>query len=292
MPHSSNNTEKPIRVCDFITYAVRRLKTSGIESADLDARILIGHVLKLDRVQLISQNDRVLDAHELRLMTVFIKCRARHESVARILREREFWSLPFGLNEATLEPRPDSETLIEFALKEISQRDATSRILDIGTGTGCLLLSLLHELSNATGLGLDISVRAVEQAQENAHKLNLSNRAIFKVNDWLADMRETFDVIISNPPYIASDIIPTLSSEVRDYDPKLALEGGVDGLDPYRHLIPLLPFFLKPKGFAVFEIGYDQSAPVSALFTVAGFTKLAVHKDLGSNDRCILARID
>jgi release factor glutamine methyltransferase len=282
----------PIRLSDFIAFAVTRLRNAHIDNPALDARLLVAHGLKLDRAQLLSQKDRILCEKEMHLLNVFIECRVRHESVARILMEREFWSLPFGLNEATLEPRPDSETLVEVALKSITKRDAALRILDIGTGTGCLLLSLLHELPNATGLGVDIAARAIEQAQENAEKLNLKNRAIFQIKNWLNDVTESFDIIISNPPYIARKEIPTLAPEVKNFDPKLALDGGEDGLDAYRHLIPLLHARLKPKGIAVFEIGYNQSASVTALFKAAGFSSVTLHRDFGGNDRCLLAQVD
>ncbi len=282
----------PIRLSDFIAFAVTRLRNAHIDNPALDARLLIAHGLKLDRAQLLSQKDRVLNEKEMHLLNVFIECRARHESVARIVMEREFWSLPFGLNEATLEPRPDSETLIEVALKSITKHDAALRILDIGTGTGCLLLSLLHELPNATGLGVDLAPRAVEQAKENAEKLNLKNRVTFQTNNGLDGITESFDIIISNPPYIAHKDILALAPEVKNFDPKLALDGGKDGLNAYRHLIPLLRARLKPKGMAVFEIGYNQSMPATALFKAAGFTEVTTHRDLGGNDRCLLARVD
>jgi release factor glutamine methyltransferase len=154
-----------------------------------------------------------------------------------------------------------------------------------------LLLSLLHELPNATGLGLDISERAAQQAQENSQRLNLSNRTMFKTNNWVDGITEKFDIIISNPPYIAQNVIPTLAAEVREFDPMLALNGGEDGLNAYRHLIPQLPKLLKSKGFAVFEIGYDQATAVTELFTKAGFTDITTHKDLGGNDRCVVASV-
>jgi release factor glutamine methyltransferase len=297
LPNSSNKRDSEIkgqrpgiRLSEFLAYATTTLQTAGIDNPQLDSRLLAAHGLKLDRAQLLSQSDRVLTEREIGLLTVFIEYRARHESVARIKGEREFWSLPFGLNEATLEPRPDSETLIEAALKKTPKPEA--RILDIGTGTGCLLLSLLHELPKATGLGVDISERAIQQAQENAQRLNMQNRATFKSNNWAEGITETFDIIISNPPYIAHDVILTLAPEVRDFDPTLALNGGKDGLNAYRHLIPELPKLLKPKGFAVFEIGYDQATSVTTLFKNAGFTTITTRKDLGGNDRCLLASMD
>ncbi len=293
MPNSSsNNPVIPIRLADFITNAIDRLMLANIETPDLDARILIAYGLRLDRAQLLSHRDQILTEQQLRLLSVLIECRARREPIARIMRQREFWSLSFNLNEATLEPRPDSETLIEVALKQIQDRRNLLHILDIGTGTGCLLLSLLHELPHATGLGVDIAERAIEQAQENAQILKLLPRATFKTNNWVVGIQDSFDIIISNPPYIAHDVIPTLQPEVRDYDPTLALNGGKDGLNAYRHTIPHLPKLLKPQGFVIMEIGYDQARAVTALFKISGFKKISAHKDLGGNDRCLLASID
>ena len=164
------------------------------------------------------------------------------------------------------------------------------RIIDLGAGTGCLLLALLHELPQATGLGVDIAPRAIEQATINAERLGLSGRAAFQVGNWLDGITGTFDLIISNPPYIAASDIPKLMPEVREYDPLAALDGGADGLDIYRHLIPQLSRFLNPDGFVVFEIGQGQAAAVSEMFRAAGFTGISAHKDLGGVERCVAAQ--
>ena len=212
--------------------------------------------------------------------------RIRREPVARIIGAREFWGLNFGLNEATLEPRPDSETLVEAVL---AFRKANARILDLGTGTGCLLLALLHEMPAATGMGIDMNPRAVEQAIFNAAALGLGERAMFRTGNWLTDIKENFDIILSNPPYIPASDISTLMPEVRDYDPMLALDGGVDGLAPYRFLIPQLANFLNPQGIAAFEVGAGQAPQVADLFRQSGFANIAIHKDLGGIDRCVTA---
>jgi release factor glutamine methyltransferase len=282
---AANNA--PLRLEDFIATASKRLKEAGIESAVVDAHILVAYGLKCDRTQLLSQKDRVLAALELQKLRVFIECRARHEPVARILGRREFWSLPFGLNHATLEPRPDSETVVETALKLIKVKEAPLRILDLGTGTGCLLLSLLHELPKATGLGIDAAAQATEQAQTNAKNLGLDDRAAFRTGDWFEGINERFDVIVSNPPYIVHKDIASLMPEVRDHDPHLALDGGNDGLACYRLLVPRLPHFLKPSGFAVFEVGQGQADMVGKMFTDAGFKNVATHKDLGGIERVV-----
>lgn len=264
-----------------------RLTKAGIDNAPLDARVLLAHILQLDRVQLISQADRVLTKNETQQFEALIARRAQREPVSRILGAREFWGLSFTLNEATLVPRPDSETLIEAALKEV-KRSAPLRILDLGAGSGCLLLALLHELPNASGVGIDAAPRAVEQATHNAKHLGLTGRATFRTGNWLEGIDEHFDLIISNPPYIAQVEISLLMPEVRNFDPMLALDGGGDGLAAYRLLIPQLRSFLKPYGVAVFEIGEGQALSVCALFSVAGFRKVFSRQDLTGIERCIV----
>lgn len=276
---------------DFIRSAETRLTVAGIDNPSLDARILIAQALHLDRAQLLSRSARVLEEPEIRDLDALIARRSKREPVGRILGAREFWSLSFGLNEATLEPRPDSETLVEAGLNVLRRASSSQplRILDLGTGTGCLLLALLHELPNATGLGIDRAARAVEQATKNAEQLDLKPRAEFKVNDWLTGIDEPFDLIISNPPYIAEASIPTLIPEVRAHDPLLALNGGTDGLAAYRLLIPALPRVLKPNGFAVFEIGDGQTNDVTRLFESAGFKNIQTRRDLNGIERCLIA---
>lgn len=266
----------------------KRLAEAGIDSPLFDARLLVSHALRLDYVEILSQSERVLSAGEMRDIEKLVARRMAHEPVGRIQGMREFWSLPFGLNEATLEPRPDSETLVEAALKSLRGKSAP-RLLDLGTGTGCLLLSLLHELPDATGVGIDIAPRAVEQAQANAKNLRLSGRAAFKVGNWLEGITEKFDAILSNPPYIATGDIPALMPEVREHDPLCALDGGEDGLDIYRRLIPMLPHFLKKGGFAIFEVGAGQADDVAALCRKAKLADITKHKDLNGIERCVAA---
>lgn len=265
----------------------KQLADAKIDSPLFDARLLVSHALRLDYVELLSQSDRALSAKEMQKIESLIARRMAHEPVGRILGEREFWSLSFGLNEATLEPRPDSETLVEVALKNLRGKPLP-RILDLGTGTGCLLLSLLHELPEATGIGIDIAPRAVEQATSNAKNLGLSSRATFKAGNWLEGITDKFDVIISNPPYIPAGDIPSLMPEVRDHDPLRALDGGKDGLEIYRLLASQLPHFLKPEGFVIFEVGMGQADDVAALCHKAGLTGITKHKDLNGVERCVV----
>ncbi|MGE0108914.1 MAG: peptide chain release factor N(5)-glutamine methyltransferase, partial [Bdellovibrionales bacterium] len=243
----------------FIRTTQDKFADVGIETATLDTRLLIAHALGLTRLDLLTQKDRVLTEEDIEKIAPLIERRLVHESVARILNCREFWGLPFQMNEATLEPRPDSETLIEAALRITP---TPSKTLDLGTGTGCLLLALLHEWPETIGVGIDIAPRAIEQATANAERLGLSDRATFQQGNWLDGIKERFDLIISNPPYIRKDEILTLDNEVKNYDPLTALDGGEDGLTPYRLLIPQLKNFLTPQGTVLFEVGHTQGQAV------------------------------
>jgi release factor glutamine methyltransferase len=267
------------------------LKNAEVDSPLLDARLLVAAALGCDRTRLLADGGRILQGDELERIDNLIARRAKREPVARILGRREFWKLSFGLNEATLEPRPDSEILIETALK--LSRSMPMRLLDLGTGSGCLLLSLLHEYPGSLGLGVDREIRAIEQATINALQLNMKRRATFIVSDWFDKpdiaKRGPYDLIVCNPPYIRADEIPSLMPEVRCFDPMHALDGGNDGLNPYRTLLPQLPKYLAPNGLAVFEIGFGQAAEVSRLFAEAGLKDVSVHKDLAGIERCVAA---
>jgi release factor glutamine methyltransferase len=281
-----------IRLAELMHRAEARLKAAGADNPTLDVRLLMAHALDLDRAQLLVRSDQMLTDAEQECINTLLTRRANREPVSRILGQREFWSLRFNVNEATLVPRPDSETLIEVTLKLLSSLDDDTelRILDLGTGSGCLLLSLLHEFQNATGLGIDKAPKAVEQAADNAEHLGFALRAKFKTGNWTDDITETFNVIISNPPYITHSDIDFLMPEVREHDPHLALDGGDDGLDVYRFLIPQLPRLLKPHGLAVFEIGEGQGAAVKALFQNSGFKDIVGHQDLAGIERCVTAK--
>lgn len=275
----------------FLTAAQKRLSDAGIDNPQLDARLLVCHALGMDRAQLMMLGGRELTAAEEQAIDALIARRAGREPVGRILGLREFWGLPFALNEATLEPRPDTETLVEAALERLSLENlAAPRLLDLGAGTGCILLALLHALPTATGLGIDIAPRAVEQAQENAKRLDLETRAHFRTGNWLEGVTEKFDLIVSNPPYIPTADIATLQPEVRLFDPLVALEGGEDGLTPYRHLIPLLRDRLNPDGWVVFEVGLHQAEAVADLLKEAAFVDIGIRHDLGGVARCVAAK--
>jgi release factor glutamine methyltransferase len=217
--------------------------------------------------------------------------------VARILGEWEFWSLPFTLTPGTLVPRPDSETVVAAALLALKERRHASdglRILDLGVGTGALLVALLKELPGATGVGVDLSPEAVETATFNAVRNGVGERARFHVSDWAAGLdpadRGPYDLVVSNPPYIADAVIDGLEPEVRAHDPRLALSGGRDGLDAYRAIAAELPALLAPDGVAALEIGSDQAETVAALFRAAGFAVEGPFADFGSRPRALVLR--
>jgi len=271
---------------EILRSSAEKLKQAWVGNPKLDAQILIEHALDLDRAELLSQSKRTIKANEKKAIDTLLSQRISGKSVARILGKREFWSLEFSMNEDTLEPRPDSETLVEAVLKHAENKNS---ILDLGTGTGCLLLALLHELPEAKGLGIDKSPRAVEQAKANAKNLGLASRATFKLGNWLEGLSETFDIVVCNPPYIPSQEIQTLMRELRDFDPHLALDGGKDGLKPYRLLIPLLKDFLTTGGLVAFEVGLRQADRVVALFKENGYADIAVDRDMSGIDRCVRA---
>jgi release factor glutamine methyltransferase len=252
-----------------------RFKNSGIDSAELDARILVGAVLGLDLTGVIAAAARLLTSDEATRLEDFTRRRFAGEPVARILRHREFWGLPLQLSAETLVPRPDTETLVELALELLRatpHRDHRLRIADLGTGSGAILLALLSELPDATGIGTDISRDALQTAHGNAMQLGLADRATFIACDYAAALSGRFDLIVSNPPYIRSADIAHLATEVRDHDPIRALDGGSDGLDAYRALVPQAVPLLAPDGILAVEVGQGQSADVERLMVSEGLT--------------------
>ena len=250
-----------------------RLKSAAIESSELDARILTGHALGLDLTGLVSAAQRQFTPDESARLAQFACRRLAGEPVARILGEKEFWGLPLQLSSATLVPRPDTETVVELALELLragGALDRALRIADLGTGSGAILLALLSELPAAEGFGTDISQAALQTAGSNAERAGLSNRATFLACDYASGLTGPFDLIVSNPPYIRTADIDALATEVRDHDPPAALDGGADGLDAYRALIPQAAALLAPDAVLVVEAGEGQSAQIQALMTAAG----------------------
>ncbi|WP_244488659.1 peptide chain release factor N(5)-glutamine methyltransferase [Bosea sp. Leaf344] len=260
----------------------RRLRAAGIETPDLDARFLIEGIARdQDRDSILDERQRAELAHVIRR-------RLAGEPVWRILGEREFWGLPFSLSAATLEPRPDSETLIETSLAWLGpRRSSPLSILDLGTGTGCLLIALLSECPLAQGLGVDASEAACATARANALRNGVADRSRFVVADWAGPLAAKFDLILSNPPYIPQRELARLAPSVRDYDPVRALDGGADGLDPYRRLASQIPLILAEGGLLVLEIGAGQEADVVAILAREGLVHRGSRADLGGHPRAI-----
>jgi release factor glutamine methyltransferase len=271
--------------------SAERFRAAGIESAELDARILVGHALALDHAALVAAGERVLGAEESAAIEALTQRRLTREPVARIVGYKEIWSLRLTVDAATLVPRPATETVVEAAFAAIDaggMRSRTLRIADLGTGSGALLLALLAELPNAFGVGTDISAGALRVARGNAARLGLHN-ANFVACDLAAALGGTFDLIVTNPPYVASGDIAALAPDVRDFDPHVALDGGIDGLDCYRALAATVPALLARGGTLVVELGGGQALPVTALFAVSGLAPAPPLPDLAGAPRALVA---
>ena len=277
------------QACELMVEAFR---SAGIEDAKADARILTAHALKLSRAQLISQGDRELELREIDALSARAARRLKREPVSRIVGEREFWGLRLGIDASVLDPRPETETLVEAALDWATTnqlRNEALRVLDIATGSGAILLALLSELPAATGVATDKSVDALTIARTNAQRLGFTDRCKFIASEYATALRGPFDLIISNPPYIASDDIGQLAPEVRDYDPRLSLDGGADGLDAYRVIVNDTPRLLAPRGRLIVELGQGQADAVAEIATRAGLSVAALRADLTGISRALCA---
>ena len=267
-----------------------RFRQQGIDSAELDARLLTGGAFGLDLTGLIAATTRIVTPDEAAHLENFLQRRLLGEPVARILGVKEFWGLTLNLSAATLVPRPDTETVVELAL-EVCRRQERRRIADIGTGSGAILLALLSELPDATGVGTDISLEALRMARNNAARLGLTQRAAFVACNYTAALSGPFDLIVSNPPYIRSADIAGLDREVREYDPPRALDGGPDGLAAYRAIAPDAARLLAPGGTLIVEAGYGQSGPIAELMSASGLTPDVPPKaDLAGIPRAVAGR--
>jgi release factor glutamine methyltransferase len=272
---------------EALALATRRLAEAGVETARLDARLLLASVEGMSASTVLLDPRRVLAADTEAAFEQLVDRRVRREPVSRILGRREFWSLDFAISLATLDPRPDSETLVEAALAQFPP-EPPRRVLDLGTGTGCLLLAVLSERPRWGGLGIDIAEEAVAVAQANARTLDLSARALFQTGDWDRGLTGSFDLILSNPPYIPSSEIAGLSPEVASFDPWRALDGGNDGLDAYRVLAPAILRLLAPQGRAVIELGKGQGDAIARIMEAAGLHALERRRDLAGVERCLV----
>jgi release factor glutamine methyltransferase len=266
----------------------------GIESPELDARLLIGHALGLEHAALVSDAERKLTANEIAQIESFAARRLKHEPVAHILGRKEFWGLELQVNGDVLVPRPETETIIEAALELLAgRRNALLRIVDLGTGSGALLIALLHEFPNATGIGTDISERAIDIARANAWKHGLNKRADFVLCNYGTALPGAYDLVVSNPPYIRSNDIAGLAPDVKNYDPRLALDGGADGLDAYRAIAADARRLVVPGGFMVLEVGAGQAGEVGVLLAKVGLSvRQPPRPDMAGIPRAVVATHD
>lgn len=275
---------------EALNLLAQAFRTAGIEDADVDARLLVGHALHLDRARLIAQSDRILEAREINVINALAARRLKREPVSRIIGLKEFWSIALAITPDVLVPRPETETVVEGALDFVVRgglRMERLRILDIGTGSGALLLALLRELPNATGIGTDISTGALKVARENAARCGLEDRCTFLVCDIASVAEGPFDLLVSNPPYIAHDEITSLAPEVKNYDPTVALDGGDDGLAAYRAIAADAKRLLAPGARMFVELGAGQEAAVRDLFTNVGLTAGTARTDLAGIPRVL-----
>jgi release factor glutamine methyltransferase len=290
-PRSEDGPGEAIAVLEgVLDRATAALAAAGFEEPRRRARRLVAAALGLASAEVFAHPERALSAMERDRVAATLARMTAGEPLTRILGRREFWGLEFALSPDTLDPRPETETVIEAVLARRPDRRQAHRILDLGTGSGCLLLALLSEFPNATGIGVDVAPGAAATAQGNAIKLGLADRARFLVGDWGTALAGAFDIVVANPPYIARAAIPGLPSEVREHDPHRALDGGADGLAAYRAIAAELRRQLAPGGLFAAEIGSDQAASVTALLTGAGLTVETVLPDLAGLPRCIVAR--
>ncbi len=273
---------------DILKAASRRLAAAGVETAQLDARYLLAFALGLRLGELGLSSRLDVGPEQQAIFETLLGRRCQREPLQRLIGHWDFWSLDLMMGEAGLIPRPDSETLIEAVIAHWPERSLPLQVLDLGTGTGCLLLALIAEYPNATGLGVDKNPDAVQLAAANAARLGFDARTRFQIGDWGQGLDGSFDLIVSNPPYIPSRQIDGLEPEVALYEPRLALDGGGDGLAAYRRIAVDLKRLLAPKGIAVLELGAGQAAEVSTLLGAAGLDLLGLHADLGGVERAIL----
>ena len=267
------------------------LARAGYDEARRRARRLLAIALGLTPEELFTRLDRMITEDEGERIAAVLERALKHEPPSRIQGVRAFWGLDFALSPETLDPRPETETLVEAVVARLPERGRAYRFLDLGTGTGCLLLALLSEFPRASGVGIDRSPGAAATARGNAERLGFGDRAYFAVGDWAAALGGRFDAVVANPPYIETAEIPRLPPEVRDFDPALALDGGLDGLSAYWRIARDVPRLLAPDGFFACEIGVGQDSAVAGILAGHRLAVEASVPDLAGIPRCIVARL-
>ncbi|MPZ37727.1 MAG: peptide chain release factor N(5)-glutamine methyltransferase [Rhizobiales bacterium] len=290
MPAASTETARS--VATMRRRLARQFSEAGLDTPDLDARVLVGHALALDHAALAAQADRRLSDREAAAVAALAQRRLGREPVARIVGAKEFWGLPLTLNAETLVPRPETETVVEAALAALGEdRGQALRIADLDTGSGALLLALLSELPAAQGVGTDISLSALGCARSNAAALGVENRASFVACDHGSALGGGFDLVVANPPYVASAAIAGLQPEVRNFDPRRALDGGPDGLLAYRAIAGDARRILARHGLLVLELGAGELEAVTALAAEAGLIPGPCRRDLGGLPRALAVKV-
>lgn len=264
-----------------------RLEAAGVPGPVIDARVLVEAACGVTRADIVGDPYREISPEKAARLDDYLERRIRREPVSHILGRRGFWNIMLGVTPGVLTPRPETEVIVDHALR-LFPEGRSLRILDLGVGSGAILLAILAERPAARGLGVDVSEEALAVARENAANLGLAGRVALLRGDWTAGLAEAdFDLVVSNPPYIATDVIETLDPEVRVYEPRLALDGGADGLDAFRRLAPEILRVLKPGGRFLVEIGYDQRTAVETLFREAGAVEVETLQDLSTHDRVV-----
>jgi len=267
----------------------RRLESAGVDTPVFEARLLLEAGAGVSRLDIVTDPRRPMTDAQVEGVNALVQRREAREPMSHIIGRRHFWTLDLAVSPDVLTPRPETELLVEFALKTLAP-DQPARVLDLGVGSGAILLAVLNERPKATGVGVDRSAVALAVADANARALNLSDRIELREGDWADGVTEMFDLVLSNPPYIASNDIAGLAPEVARYEPKLALDGGKDGLDAYRAIIADLARLLKPHGAFAFEVGQGQADAVSALTAAQGLFTTPALRDLAGIPRVVSGR--
>lgn len=273
--------------------AAQAFRRKGLDSPELDARVLVGHALALDHAALTANAQRPVTPEQVSAISALVARRLAGEPIARITGAKEFWGLKLQITPATLVPRPETETIVEAVLSSMESTERHTRplrVADIGTGSGAILLAVLSELPRASGVGTDIAVPALVTARQSARRLGFASRASFVACSFATALRGGFDIVVANPPYIRTDDIAGLAAEVRDYDPRAALDGGADGLSAYRAIVPDLRRLLAAEGITVVELGAKQDSAVANLLSEWGLKVTATHCDLAGIPRALVAR--